>query len=74
MVVELNWNKDTETFILQIVQKQYVKALEGYAGRILLAGVSYDRKSRRHECRIEEWNKQEGNLTSIQNGARLPSC
>ena len=32
----------------------YPKAVEAYAGKVLLVGVSYDKKSREHECLIEK--------------------
>ena len=39
-------DKDAGTTISQIVEKQYGKALAGYAGRILFVIVSYDKKTR----------------------------
>ena len=57
MVVELKWNQSAETAIRQIKEKQYCQSLEAYRGRILLVGISYDKDSRSHMCRIEEWDK-----------------
>lgn len=57
LVVELKWNKDTATAIQQIKDKQYAKALEGYAGKVLFVGINYDKESRKHTCQIEEWKK-----------------
>ncbi len=54
MVVELKWNKNTEGAISQIREKQYVKALEEYAGNILLVGINYDKESKEHSCVIEK--------------------
>ena len=55
LVVELKWNKSAEGAISQIKEKKYVKALEGYQGeRILLAGINYNKKSKKHSCKIEE--------------------
>lgn len=34
--------------------KNYTKALEDYHGKILLVGISYDKKTREHQCKIEE--------------------
>ena len=31
--------------------------LQKFADRLLLVGVNYDRKSKRHECRIERWGE-----------------
>ena len=58
MVVELKWNQSVETAIRQIKEKQYCQSLEAYRGRILLVGISYDKDSRSHECRIEEWDNK----------------
>ena len=57
LVVELKWNRDAETAIRQIEEKRYPKALEGHAGEMLLVGISYDRETRKHECRMERCSK-----------------
>ena len=54
MIAELKWNKDADTSIRQIKEKKYVKALEGYVGDVLLIGIDYDKKTRKHECKIEK--------------------
>ena len=55
LVIELKWDQTAETAIRQIKEKAYAGALEGYAGNVLLVGVSYDKKTRQHEAVIEEW-------------------
>ena len=55
LVIELKWDKTAETAIRQIKEKDYAGSLAGYAGEVLLVGVSYDKKTRRHEAVIEEW-------------------
>ena len=57
LVVELKWNKTAEGSIGQIKSKGYVSALKEYKGNILLIGINYEKKSRKHQCRIE--NKKE---------------
>lgn len=57
LVIELKWNKDAETALRQIKEKQYTQAVEGYTGEILLVGVNYDKKSGRHRCLIEKSSK-----------------
>lgn len=54
LLVELKWNKSAAGAIRQIKEKQYVSALEGYGGELLLVGISYDRDSRKYECAIEK--------------------
>ena len=56
LVVELKWNQSAESAIAQIKERNYVKALEGYSGNILLVGVNYDKTSKKHQCVIEEMN------------------
>ena len=60
LILELKWNKGADTAIRQIKEKNYPSSLEGYTGRMLLVGISYDRESRKHECLIEEWEKKQG--------------
>lgn len=56
MIVELKWNKNADTAIKQIKDKQYPKSFVDYEGNILLVGISYDKIKRKHQCKIEEWN------------------
>ena len=44
LLIELKWNKNAKT------------ALQ-YTGNILLVGISYDKKKKLHECKIEEYIK-----------------
>ena len=55
LLVELKWNKKATTALQQIKDKNYVQAVAGYIGNILLVGISYDKKSKEHECIIEEY-------------------
>jgi hypothetical protein len=55
LVIELKWDKTADTAIRQIKEKGYAGSLAGFAGKVLLVGVSYDKKTRRHEAVIEEW-------------------
>lgn len=53
MIVELKWNKSAEGAIAQIKSKNYVQALEGYKGEVLLVGINYDKEKKEHQCVIE---------------------
>ena len=55
LVVELKWNQNVHTAIQQIRDKNYPQSLLAYTGNILLVGISYDKESKVHECRIEEY-------------------
>lgn len=56
LVVELKWNKSADTAITQIKQKEYCEALKEYQGDLLLVGISYDKKTKIHDCKIEKYN------------------
>jgi hypothetical protein len=56
MIVELKWNKKTETAINQIKENKYIKSLDGYKGEVLLVGISYEKdgtEAKKHRCVIE---------------------
>lgn len=59
IVVELKWNKDTDTAIEQIKERKYVESLKGYSGEVVLVGMNYAAgedgtgEFKKHECRIE---------------------
>ena len=52
-VIELKWNESAEGAIAQIKERRYVEALKDYQGNLLLAGISYDKKTKTHSCVIE---------------------
>lgn len=52
MIVELKWDKNAETAISQILAKEYPRGLEPYQENLLLVGISYNRETKEHECRI----------------------
>ncbi len=57
IVVELKWDKDAKGAIQQIKDKEYCRSLEEYRGNILLVGINYNKKTKVHECVIEEEEK-----------------
>ena len=52
MVIELKWNKGADKAIAQIDDRNYAEALRNYGGEIVLVGISYDEKTKKHACRI----------------------
>jgi hypothetical protein len=52
-VIELKWDKAADAAIDQIKRRDYPEALKDYRGNLLLAGISYDRATRKHSCVIE---------------------
>ena len=57
LMVELKWNMSAETALAQIRDKRYPESLLEYSGRILLVGINYDKKTKAHQCVIEEYKK-----------------
>ena len=60
MVIELKYNKDAETALSQIKNRNYPDRLEHYKGNILLVGIDYDKdvlstnkEYKHHRCVIE---------------------
>ena len=57
MIVELKYDKTANGAIEQIYNQKYPSALKEYAGNMLLVGINYDKKSKKHECIIEKYEK-----------------
>ncbi len=55
LILELKWDKTAKGAISQIKNKKYVSALKEYKGNILLVVISYEKKSKKHHCRIEKY-------------------
>ena len=53
LVIELKFNHSLDTAIDQIRQKNYPAQIAECTGDILLVGISYDKESKQHTCRIE---------------------
>ena len=56
-VIELKWDKSAEGALAQIREKRYGEALKEYHGNLLLAGISYDKGTKKHACVIERVEK-----------------
>ena len=41
----------------QILEKHYANSLKDYKGNILLVGINYDKKTKKHACVIEQFEK-----------------
>ena len=54
LVVELKFNHTADTAIDQIKRKEYPAKIAEYTGDILLVGISYDKETKLHECKIEQ--------------------
>ena len=53
MLVELKWDKDADSAIKQIKEKQYPASLAKYKNNIIMVGINYDKETKKHTCIIE---------------------
>ena len=59
IIVELKYNDTVDTAIDQIHDRQYPAKIAEYTGDILLVGISYDKKTKEHQCKIERLKMDE---------------
>ena len=57
VILELKVDHTPEEAIAQIKEKEYVDALKDYHGDLLLAGINYSKKTKKHSCVIEKMEK-----------------
>lgn len=57
LVIELKFNHSAETALEQIKQKNYPAKVADYTGNILLVGINYDKETKKHTCKIENFVK-----------------
>ena len=65
IILELKIDHTPEEAIAQIKEKQYALKFQGklgetsrYTGRILAVGIGYDKKTKKHRCKIEVLSEQ----------------
>ena len=58
LLIELKWNKTDKGAIGQVKNRDYPQVLKKYGGDILMVGINYDAKSKKHTCKIEGYSKQ----------------
>ncbi len=56
LLIELKWNKTDKGAIAQIKNNDYPQALKDYGGDMLLVGISYDERTKKHTCKIERYD------------------
>ena len=54
MVIELKVNEATDTAIDQIKMRNYPQIPKEYTDEIIICGISYDKETKKHSCRIEQ--------------------
>ena len=53
LIIELKWNESAQGAIDQIRNKRYPEKLQDYGSNLLLVGINYNKKDKKHFCRIE---------------------
>lgn len=57
MIVELKFGGCAEGAIDQIKDRKYPAIVSDFTGNMLLVGINYDKKTKKHTCTIERWQK-----------------
>ena len=57
MVVELKCDDSADSALAQIREKHYADSLKEYKGNLLLVGINYDKRTKKHDCMIEKIEK-----------------
>ncbi len=57
LLIELKWNKSSEGAVMQMKEKDYMKFMKkfDYEGELLLVGINYSTRTKKHTCKIERW-------------------
>lgn len=55
LLIELKWNHSSGGAIEQIKEKGYCNSIQNFGGNILLVGINYDEKEKKHTCNIEKY-------------------
>ena len=53
IVIELKYDKTADTAIYQIRRRDYPQKVAACTSDMLLVGISYDRETKQHQCKIE---------------------
>jgi len=69
MIVELKYNKTTDTGIEQIKNRNYIDRLQHYKDNLLLVSINYDNEAKsysknfkHHTCKIEKYNENNNKI------------
>ena len=54
ILVELKYDDTADTAIAQIKDRRYPEKLEQLTDNLLLVGISYNKETKKHSCKIEK--------------------
>lgn len=60
LLIELKWDKSASGAVLQMKKKNYSQILEKfkYQGELLLVGINYNSRTKKHSCKIEKYHRK----------------
>lgn len=58
VLLGLKYDKSAHAAIHQIYQKEYKGKVAQYGGQVILVGINYDPKTKKHDCKIEIPSRQ----------------
>lgn len=53
-MIELKYNRSADEGLMQIEQREYQKAFDEGVKSVLLVSVNYDKKTKKHACRMKK--------------------
>ena len=60
IIIELKWDRSAGTALQQIKARDYANRFKNYGAKILLVGINYSIKTKKHSCEIEEYKDRDG--------------
>lgn len=63
MIVELKFDGCAEGAIAQVRERNYPQLVQEFTDRLLLVGINYDKRTKKHECRIEKITDNKPTIT-----------
>ena len=57
ILIELKYNRNADSAIKQIQEKRYTGKLLDYADNLILVGINYGKRSRKHTCKIMKYEE-----------------
>ena len=63
MIVELKFDGSAEGAIAQVRERNYPQLVQEFTDRLLLVGINYDKRTKKHECRIEKITDNKPTIT-----------
>ena len=59
ILLELKYDQSADAAIDQIHRKEYQGKVAQYDGQVILVGINYDPKTKKHECKIEKFKARQ---------------